>query len=256
MRGLWRLEGYVAEARTYGSCLIGPRYNPRIRFVVFGAGRSGSTLLVDLLDSHPDVRCELEILQRRVALPSAYVGCRASLCPCVAYGFKLLTYHVQHVHRGLDGAAFLRDLVSSGFGILHLRRMNLLRLALSNMYAPYTGVWTQRTSWKGAAELPKMQVDMDELDHWLNRCKRAAEIELSYLGDLPRLEFVYEDDLEHAGYLQGTASRAYEYIGVGPATARTDLLRETTPELSGFVSNYDELGRGLRGTRYEQYLED
>ena len=34
----------------------------QIRFVLFGQGRTGSKLLVELLHSHPDIHCDGEVL--------------------------------------------------------------------------------------------------------------------------------------------------------------------------------------------------
>lgn len=38
---------------------------PKTRFVLVNNGRSGSTLLVDLLRSHPAIDCQDEILNER-----------------------------------------------------------------------------------------------------------------------------------------------------------------------------------------------
>ncbi len=36
--------------------------NKTSKFIIFGQGRSGSTLLKQLLDSHPEITCEGELL--------------------------------------------------------------------------------------------------------------------------------------------------------------------------------------------------
>src|SRR3954454_23494887 len=39
---------------------------PRVRFVIFAAPRSGTSLLTSILDGHPDIRCEGELLRARM----------------------------------------------------------------------------------------------------------------------------------------------------------------------------------------------
>ena len=56
-------------ARRAGRKLVGSAHSPRIRFVIYGQGRSGSSVLLDLIGSHPDVYCESEIRSRSRLLP-------------------------------------------------------------------------------------------------------------------------------------------------------------------------------------------
>src|SRR5438067_1180502 len=117
------------QARTYVKGVLGSsKHDPR--FVVYCRGRDGSTLLVDLLNQLPEVHCDGEILHARVLAPQLYVRCCQSIAPGKAYGFKLLSHHLTHVQRVSDPAAFMRHLASSGYKIIHLRRLNLLRQVL------------------------------------------------------------------------------------------------------------------------------
>ncbi len=34
------------------------------KFIIFGQGRSGSTLLMELLDSHPEIKCDSELFTK------------------------------------------------------------------------------------------------------------------------------------------------------------------------------------------------
>lgn len=74
------------------------------RFVVFGLGRNGSTLLASLLDSYPSIRCERELLNpehgyvrpaplaRALRLaPMPLLALRTLRCPEPVYGFRLLS---------------------------------------------------------------------------------------------------------------------------------------------------------------------
>ena len=71
---------------------------PSIRFVIYGQGRSGSSVLLDLIGSHPDVYCESEIFNEKVAArllkPWDYLHARADLSPKPAYGCKMKIYQM------------------------------------------------------------------------------------------------------------------------------------------------------------------
>lgn len=137
-----------------------------VRFIVLGEGRTGSNLLVQALNGHPQVRCfgevfnwtharidygvagyelrSLEDLGRRSKDPVGLLRERVwgEAPPGVrALGFKLHyghTFGYAGVQEALTGDTELR--------VLHLRRTNLLRLFLSLKRAEATGVWKEDAS--------------------------------------------------------------------------------------------------------------
>ena len=72
----------------------------RPRFVVHSLGRSGSTLLTDLLAAHPQIECDGEILSHPVLIttPERLVRDRARLFPSKCYGFKMRPRHYDDQH--------------------------------------------------------------------------------------------------------------------------------------------------------------
>lgn len=116
------------------------------RFVIFSRGRSGSTLLISLLDSHPQIHCDAELLRQRRLFPYRYVEGHLRRCRVSAYGFKLLLYHLTCIHRMRDPRAFIEQLIAGGFSILHLERENHFRHALSNIWSQEIGRFH---SWAG-----------------------------------------------------------------------------------------------------------
>src|SRR5262245_59649309 len=83
----------------------------KTRFVIYGQSRSGSTLLVELLDSQPNVDCDNELFnevkefRRRLIsrlvkfCPYSYVDHKSRRCACDAYGFKFLVNQVPFPRR-------------------------------------------------------------------------------------------------------------------------------------------------------------
>ena len=121
-----RLRAYFLEKKT--------------RFIIFGQARSGSTLLVDLLNSHPDIHCDSEIFnktfwrgwERRYLLPvvrrwpAPYLNFKAARCRLPAYGFKLILKHIK------DPRHVLPQMSASGWRILSLQRRDVFTQAISN----------------------------------------------------------------------------------------------------------------------------
>ncbi len=245
------------KARIYVKGLLSSsKHHPR--FVVYCSGRDGSTLLVDLLNQLPEVHCDGEILRTRVMAPWLYVRCCQSIAPGQAYGFKLLSYHLTHVQKVSSPAAFLRQLDSSGYKIIWLRRWNLLRQVLSAFYVQhrggYAGGYHHHRSADGKPEVTRMSVNIEELDYWLGEVERRARNEEATLSGLRSLDLVYERDLLRTEDHQRTVDRIAEYVGVSPVRVKPSLARLTTDDLSEFVSNHDEVVRFLEQTHYRRFL--
>ncbi len=136
------LAGWVFSARTYVRALSPWRRGPKERFIVFGQGRTGSTLLQKLLDAHPKIQCDGELLYYPRWRPWAFVeGCARSSSAQV-YGFKVKPYQLDRNGGHAMGRSFLKRAISEGWRLICLRRENLFRHALSGLVANRRGqVW-------------------------------------------------------------------------------------------------------------------
>jgi hypothetical protein len=226
------------------------------RFVLFGQGRSGSTLLVDLAKSHDAVHCDGEIYHSWVNRPEKallHFYEQAKRQGAKAYGFKLLIYHMEDVLHLPDRGAFLDGLLAQHFRIVHLRRENGLRVALSNLWARRTSF--HRRDGQEAARREPIAIERDLLFEWLEGGRRKTETEKRLMADRPHLLIRYEEDLENPDRWDDTMARFFEYIGVEPAPVRTDLKRVAPRSLEAIAQNADEVRQWLRGTPWEKDLE-
>src|SRR4051812_9935140 len=105
--------GVAKSAKFYGDAVRARARRPLTRFVVLGTPRTGSELLVNLLDSHKRIRCDSEILKQAPRWPllalEGYAQ-RARRDGRDAYGCKVLADQIifqPQMHR--DGA-FFREL--------------------------------------------------------------------------------------------------------------------------------------------------
>jgi hypothetical protein len=184
------LPGYLApppvpalrQLAGYGRGLTSWRPGPEAPAVlIFAQGRSGSTLLVELLNSLPEVSCEGEILQRRVAFPAAWAEARRRRHRDELYGFKVKPLQLLHHQRVPDMGRWLARMQGRDWRLIHLERRNLLRQAVSNVAAERYG-YGRRV---GASEPVRepLHVDPAVLTHWMGVRARSREQEHAALPD-------------------------------------------------------------------------
>ena len=247
----------VKAARVYGPALLGDRLAPERRFCVWSPGRSGTQLLVELLDSHPALVCDNEILFGRVRFPFRYVqacAARARRSGVEAYGFKVVVGQLRAVQRMEDPAVFLRRLSQAGYLMIAVTRRNLLRQAISWTQANDQGVF----HFRGAEEQKTRALYLEPTSliarmYWLEDTIKYTHDAVS---DIPHEAVWYEDDLMDTTRHQATADRIVRRLGLDPQPVRTSLNRGggrvPYPEL---IENWDEVVDVLGRTRFAEWLE-
>ena len=250
--------GYIFEFFTYLSYPVRRRSTPAGKFVIFGTGRSGSTLLVNLLNSNSNVYCDNEIYHRRVLFPHLYLKFRSLLGNKSVYGFKCLTYHLSK-SLGKDSKeeqkAFLKSLDQKGYKIIYLRRHNVFRQALSNIYARYRNQFHSNSTAGSKNTKKKMLVDLAELHKWMLAIEDQADVEAELLEGINHLKISYEDDLQDSQAHPQTFARLSSFLNVDFEVPDTELKKVTPKKLSGFIENDEEVIRFLHEHGYEKYLE-
>jgi LPS sulfotransferase NodH len=245
----------AAELRTYLRVVAAGSHMPATKFVIFAQGRTGSDLLASLLNAHPEVFCDGEILARKVLFPMALVNGRCAGTAEDVYGYKLKIYHITEGQQMYDPRRFVTRLHANGWRILYLRRRNILRQAISGFVAEERGAYQHRLT-DGPLELAKISVDCDELLRRMDQRAQYFVQERKALEGLPHMIVVYEDHLLKAENHQETMDRVFDYLGVPFVTVRTDLVKITPERLSDFLDNYDEIARVVGNSEYARFLGD
>lgn len=249
--------GYVFELRTYLKSLMAPKKDPATKFIVFGTGRSGSTLLVTLMDSNSHIFCDNEIYHRKVMFPKAYRKALSRLANTDVYGFKLLMYHIS-LKLGIkneDFEAYLQGLVDEGYRIIHLRRHNIVRQAFSNLYARHRGQFHSNST-IGKKTDKKMTVDLEELEKWIRNIEGQAKWEQELLQNVTHLSIGYEKDLEDRTAHGNTLRRVSEFLGTNVEPPDTELRKVTPKSLDSFITNDEEVMAFLRSNGWAHYIEN
>jgi len=222
------------------------------RFIVFGRGRSGSTALVDLLDSVPNVWCDGEILCQRVLFPYAHVLAKCGNSKESIYGCKILSYQIRDVQPLANPQSFIQNLYKKGFKIIYLKRDNLLYHALSNIRARAFGFHNKQSE---NQDFKKINLDFNQLMRWLKSSEKLNEYEKLLLEDVPHLPITYEEHLGNPESHQSTVELICNFIDIECANAETKFRKVSPKTIRDSVENYDELVSFLKNTPYSKYLD-
>jgi LPS sulfotransferase NodH len=224
------------------------------RFVIFGEGRCGSTVLVSRLDSLEGVRCEDEILRFRVPFPLEHVLSRCAASTDAVYGCKVLTFQIRELQPLSRPEAFLGQLHAHGFRIVHLRRENLVQHAVSNLRARQLGFHVKRDSPEPAPA--KIIVNMAELLEWIDRAREMYRYEDQLLGGFPRLELTYEQHLATEERQLSVMADLCDFLDIPFAPGRCEWRKASPRRLRDSVANHDEFCRAVKQAGLGRFLDE
>lgn len=245
--------GYVREGFTYLTYPFRPKAEPATKFVIFTVGRAGSSLLVTLLQSHPQINCDNELFQRKLFTPLNYLRFKERLSSKSVYGFKLNTYHFR-IQKTEDPLQFVRDIHNAGYKILSLKRRNLLRQVISHMFAVHRNMFHRRSS-QNQGSYPPFVVSLDKLKEELAMFESYRALRDEILEHFPHFDLCYEDDLLDSAKHQMTVDNISDFLEVPSSSVETSLRKTTPRELSSFMVNFDEVEAFLRDTKYANFLD-
>jgi LPS sulfotransferase NodH len=183
------------------------------KFVILAQYRTGSTLLTELLNAHPDIQCDGEIFfqafekYQKVLFPCLLMEKRFRDAKTTVYGLGLKLEQIQNVliRQIYDSNRFLNKLHTKGWQFIRIKRTNILRQALSNIIANQKGEWH---SWsKGIVGQEKIFIDGAQLLRSMQGKERNSLLADRLLENIPHLKIQYEEDLLRTEVHQKTIDR-------------------------------------------------
>jgi LPS sulfotransferase NodH len=230
-----------------------PRATPR-PFLIYAQGRTGSTLLGNLLGSHPQVEYADEVLNGRVLRPHLHLqGLRKAYAPAT-YGVHVKPYHLTRSQGIEDRAGFLRRCADRGWLVVHLRRENVLRHVLSNVTRSATGAWHFHTD-DGRASA-QVVVDVESVLSYMRSRALLAQQEERDVEGLDVVRVSYERDLlpGEAGW-DAVAAEVFGRLGLPAAHVTTSLRRINQGSLADIVANHHELAAAVSAAGWGDLLD-
>jgi LPS sulfotransferase NodH len=212
-------------------------------FAIFGSGRSGSRLLVDLLNSHPSIFCEYGMFLDGEPDHYRWLASRVELASqgaARAYGIRLLVPQMADDAGVPDLHGFLQHLQDDGWQIIHLCRLSPVRVVLSYVHAARNGfhLAAGETSWR----YKPMTLSREEVSHWIDAAGRWLAGERDALRGVAAHRLIYERDLATEQDQQATVNRISGWLGLPAAKARANVRRQMPDRpLSELIANYSEI---------------
>jgi hypothetical protein len=250
----------LSRIRAYAPAILPRSRAAEHRFVIITTGRTGSELLVSLLDSHPMIRCDGEILRDGRAFPNAYIQSRAAMAGVRgrrAFGFKLLLSHFRApggTIRGIGPAEeYPAVLHRLGYKVILLVRRNPVEQAMSYIMATERQFHYREGDTRAVDPISVDPVRLMAAT-WILESDTSVLNEI--VGPVPHLTLTYEDDLLSPDSHQATVDRVCGYLGIETAVAHSRLVKAGPRRVSEQLANYGEIKTLLGATRYGPFLED
>lgn len=224
------------------------------KFLILGQTRSGTHLLRDLLNIHPDVHCEQELFDQdipRLFLPEVFVEGKRNAFKMQSFGFIL---HLRHIlmMKNLEQDEFLSQLHNNGWHIIHLHRNNVLRQQISLEIGKQRGLWHSNS--ENTIPVQKYQIDPADLLRRVRLREIKAKLETEILAKCPHLSIVYEDDLLNTEMHQSTLDRVFDFLQLPSVPVTTALARTSRDSLQDMILNYPELESAVTSAGYGEFL--
>jgi LPS sulfotransferase NodH len=225
------------------------------KFVIITRSRTGSNLLVSLLNSHPNVVAYGEMFNRLHGLsPQNIWSSVFTHLPqkTQQVGFKIFYYHPLDSTNKWVWERIYND---PSLRIIHLIRENMLRTHVSRQIASLTMEWknhskkTQNTSARKTIYLdPNECINVfEKTQMWAKQCRDS-------LTNHRTFELSYQ---ELTGREQKSQLRTVQrFLGIEPISLGSPLKKQNDADLKELISNYSEVKSALMGTQWEHFLDD
>ncbi|MEX0729854.1 MAG: hypothetical protein WED00_11505 [Aquisalimonadaceae bacterium] len=240
------------------------------RVIMFHLGRSGSTVLADLLNQHSDIFWDGEIAKPILNINSEELNSRLDKFQELfshglskskghqIYGCEIKPFHIEAM--GLTFSEMISYFDEQGVTkYIVLERKNHLRKIVSSVAASATGTWHKPKGAENIVEkitLPLDDVNIDGKRQSLLTFLSGYEENMKDLrGELSNhdvLDIYYEDDLLESP--SNAAIKCFDHFGIHTQTVNVRYGRTNPLSIKELVINYSDLERTLKGTTYEWML--
>lgn len=210
------------------------------KFIIYCHGRTGSTLLVDLLNAHPCVHCDREVLALPSLFTQKFLNAKRANYSELAFGCKILNHQLMRQVGQAEIHDFLQELRADGWKVIYLVRDNTVRHALSFMAMRHRPKRHRKVADRSFSQAT-FYVETKELQRRMENLRHERLRDDALLSEVDHLCLVYERDLLDGLRHQETANRVFAYVGLEPAEVRTRLARTTSDSLADFIANADEV---------------
>ena len=239
----------LTKLKSLPECLIGDtNYG---KFVVIARARTGSNLLLSLLNNHPQIRALGEKFSRlgnkNTKLIFNEIFPKKST---KTIGFKLFYYHPIDSEDKSIWEILKND---TNFKIIHLQRKNVLRTHISELIARKLDLWTDRGRSEIGLVKKKININVDEFYRVLEKNEKHIEKVKNQFQQHKMIDVFYEDLVDNRSK---TMERVFDFLNVSNYDSKTDLLKQNPEKMNDLIMNHEELVEKLINSKYSFMLEE
>ena len=256
LRSLYR---HAVEKSKYAAAFIA-KNNPPAKFIIFAQGRTGTNLLRDLLNSHPKIHCDGELLKHKKIFLKSFLEIRRLFFKTKAYGFKVKIYQLTKKQKIHNPKQIMSDLHRRGWKIIYLKRRNLFCHAVSTIAMEHRRKerFLRRSYTRWFKDCPisigKIHINCTDLIKKMKYRENLLAQEETILHGLPHMQLVYEDNLLKSQDHQNTANRIFGYLNLPFFPVTTQRTKKVPERLSDLIDNFEEIANAVGKTRYAKFL--
>jgi LPS sulfotransferase NodH len=229
--------------------------NQVVPVIVLARSRTGSNLLVSLLNSHPQIRVRGEKCSRLAGREVGEVLLEAfsTRSPRVRIaGFKVFYYHPND-----DSSETLWQILLglSGLKVIHLKRENILKTLVSRKIASVEDVWKNKgeSQQERSQELPTVRFSEKELADGFAQTRAWENWGEELFQHQPTFSLTYEDLVQQRREMM---SRVFAFLGVDDLGTETVLEKQNTRSLHEVIENYEELRSAFTESPWSRFFSD
>ena len=241
--------------------------NKKVHFVIMAVPRSGSNMLVTLLNSHSNILCHHEIfnpndifyaLNLRATSFNLGTIAERDFAP-LSFLQKVWNYPEDASHVGMkitykqNVKVFYKLLRDKEVKKIILKRDNKIKIFVSHKIAKKLNQWEVYAPENLIKERPKIHVNLEELKQRITFDQHYYQEIETHLKETnqPFLELKYEALKKIA-----THQKLLAFLKAVPVEAqlRIDSIKQNSANLKDLIHNWEEVKAGLTGTLLEKYL--
>lgn len=223
------------------------------KFIVLTRNRSGSNMLISMLNSHPSVYAEYEIFRQLggVGVDDILSKIYSPFPKFIqAVGFKIF-YH--HPVDDKSGYVWERLIKMENLCIIHLKRRNILRAVLSKRIAELSNTWVDKNKNKDGTFNKKVYLGEEELISAFERTKGWEQEYRLKFHSHPFVEVFYEDIVAAPDQEFNKITDLLQLPFVSP---KTTLQKQNPEKMCDLILNYKEIKEIFKNTEWAHFFEE
>ncbi|GAB2778709.1 hypothetical protein [Salinimicrobium soli] len=242
---------YCRNIQNWNEKLLGSRRYKK--FVIISDARTGSTLLAQLLNSHPQIVCFGEKFKKLDSYPSSKIWSgifRKRHRKIKWVGFKLFYFHPV---QGIDKDIWNILAEDEEVVVIHLMRNNILRSYVSKKIGLQTRLWTKTPRDPDEIELKdkKVYLPPDECIETFKTIEKYYQETKKRFKSHKIIPVFYEDLSRNK---QKEMNSLFKEFGVLPYEVSSTMIKQNPENLNDLIINYYELKEQFSGTKWERFF--